>query len=335
MVKTTSVMLQTLCVPCACRCRYCLLSWDGKTVGADWARSRAVAARFADWIRNKRPELRFHFAFGYSMEHPELPEALDFLRSLGSVGAEYLQCDGLRIRTPDETAALVRMLREHGVKQLNFTFYGTEGYHDRFAGRRGDFRWLLMLREAARELGLETSVGIPLSRENVGQIDGLLEEVGTERVRLFVPHAEGRGALLEPIRLRQADFEGLGENARALLNRRVFRTEAEWIAEPPPEENARSLLLSLTTENIEAFEAGRFSELLARAEELDEAYYAPLPPVAELLRLYGDPDGELFYSARDLAARCQKRWLREHGRTPYDVTDERQCGSRRFYDASV
>ena len=47
-MKTESVLLQTLCVPCACRCRYCLLSWDGKTVGADWARSRAAAAAFAE-----------------------------------------------------------------------------------------------------------------------------------------------------------------------------------------------------------------------------------------------------------------------------------------------
>ncbi len=335
MIQTTNVMLQTLCVPCACRCRYCLLSWDGKAVGADWTRSRAVAAAFKAWITENRPELRFHFAFGYSMEHPQLPEALDFLKEIGSVGADYLQCDGLRIRTPEETAALVQMLREHGVKHLNFTFYGPERYHDRFAGRKGDFRWLLALRKAAREAGLETSVGVPLNHENASQIDELLGILGTEETRLFIPHAEGRGALLEPIRLRLSDFEGMSDGARARVNRRVYRTEAEWIADPPPEPNARSLLLSLTPANIERYEAGDFAAILAGAKALDEAYYAPLPPSEELLRLYGDPAGACFYSARDLAARYQKRWLREHGLTPYDVTDERQTGSRRFYDASL
>ena len=90
-MKTTSVMLQTLCVPCACRCRYCLLSWDGRAIGADWERSKHAAAAFDTWIRENRPELRFHFAFGYSMEHPALPDALDFLREIGSVGATGME----------------------------------------------------------------------------------------------------------------------------------------------------------------------------------------------------------------------------------------------------
>ncbi len=328
---TTSVILQTLCVPCLCRCRYCLLSWDGRTVGADWARSRDCAAAFAAWLRAERPELRFSFSFGYSMEHPALPEALDFLRSLGSVGAEYLQCDGLRIRGGEETAGFAAMLREHGVRHLNFTVYGTRDYHDRFAGRRGDFDWLLRLRAAAREAGLETSVGVPLNRENLGQLETLLDELCMEGLRLFIPHAEGRGALLEPIRLRGEDFARLSDRAKALLNRRVYRTEAEWFAAPPPEPTERSLLLSLTPENLARYARGDFAAILAEAEALDEAYYGPIPPLAELLRLYGDPQGGAFFSARDLAARYQKRWLREHGLTPYDVTDERQTGSRRIY----
>lgn len=330
MVKTTSIMLQTLCVPCGCRCRYCMLSWDGRTIGAGWERSRRYAAAFADWIRENRPELRFHFSFGYSMEHPSLPEALDFLHALGSVGADYLQCDGLRIRSEAETEDFVRMLRAHGVKHLNFTVYGTEDYHDRFAARPGDFAWLLRLRAAAREAGLETSVGVPLNRENAGQIDELTDMLGREGLRLFVPHAEGRGAQLEPIRLRREDFDRLSDAAKAHLNHRIYRTEAEWMAAPPEEPTERSLLLSLTPENIGRFEQADFAAVLAEVEALDETYYAPIPPVAELLRLYGDPDGDAFFGARDLAARYQKRWLREQGLCPYDVTDERQSGSRRF-----
>ena len=330
MIKTTSVMLQTLCVPCACHCRYCLLSWDGRTCGADWARSRCYAAAFAAWIKENRPEISFHFSFGYSMEHPNLPDALDFLREIGSVSAEYLQCDGLRIRTAEETEAFVSMLREHGVRHLNFTFYGTETYHDRFAGRKGDYRWMLALYEAARKAGLETSVGVPLNRENVGQIDELVMTLGTENLRLFIPHAEGRGSQLEPLRLQMGDYEHLSDGAKILLNRRVWRSEAEWIADPPPEPTQRSLLLSLTPENFERFEQSNFADILAWAEALDKAYYAPIPPLEELLRLYGDSEGELFFGARDLAARYQKRWLLEHGLHPYDVTDERQNGSRRF-----
>ena len=199
-MKTESILLQTLCVPCGCHCRYCLLSWDGHCPGAAWERSAALARRMAEWLRKERPELRFHFSFGYSMEHPQLPEALDLLRALDSVQAEYLQCDGLRIRDARETVAFVEMLREHGVRALNFTYYGAEDYHDRFAGRKGDFAWMQRLRAAARAAGLETSVGVPLTRENAPLAGALLE-------RAFEAAENGSGRMLDGkarARLREA-----------------------------------------------------------------------------------------------------------------------------------
>ena len=33
-IQTKSIMIQKLCVPCCSHCQYCLLSWDGKVVGA-------------------------------------------------------------------------------------------------------------------------------------------------------------------------------------------------------------------------------------------------------------------------------------------------------------
>ncbi len=69
MVQTTSIILNTLCVPCACRCRYCMLSGDGRTIGADWECSRRFAAAFSDWIRENRPELRFHWLREHGL-HP-------------------------------------------------------------------------------------------------------------------------------------------------------------------------------------------------------------------------------------------------------------------------
>ena len=109
-MKTTSIMLQNLCVPCACHCRYCLLSWSGQTVGVDYDRSQRYARRFHDWIGENRPELSFNFSFGYSMDHPKLFEALAFLQSIGSVSGEFLQCDGLRFRHEDEIEALMQGL---------------------------------------------------------------------------------------------------------------------------------------------------------------------------------------------------------------------------------
>lgn len=83
-MQTKSVYVMNLCVPCENRCRYCLLSYNGKTNGVDYKRSEAYVKRFYDWIQEHRPELSFVFGFGYSMEHPNLFEAIEFLQKIGS-----------------------------------------------------------------------------------------------------------------------------------------------------------------------------------------------------------------------------------------------------------
>ena len=214
---TDSIVLQTLSAPCFNRCRHCLLSSDGRVTGAAWDRSAALARRFKSWLSLNRPEVRFDFGFGYSMEHPRLGEALDTLNELGSVMGRMLQMDGLKLRDRSGAEALLITCLEHGVKHLNFTFYGTSEYHDAFAGRQGDFSSLLQLVRLAAELGFERSAGIMLTAESAPMIGALVPELreagltAERSVRLLVPHSEGRGGELEAIRARRR------ENAQRLL----------------------------------------------------------------------------------------------------------------------
>lgn len=333
-MKTTSVMLQTLCIPCHCHCRYCLLSWDGRTIGADYERSERYAKRFYDWIREKRPDLSFTFSFGYSMEHPMLFRAIDFMRSIGSPGGEFLQFDGMRLRNREELQRLTADLAKHGIKQLNFTFYGEREYHDRFAGRRGDFDLMLDTARAASEVGLQISAGIPLTKENACAVDTLTEFLrgeGFERTALFIPHGEGRGAALDPIRFSASDYVRLGDDTKKLLNTKLYRTEREWLESGDflPTEN-RALIISLTPENIADFERDGFETVLSYVERLDEAYYSTVPTFEELSKRYGNAENAAFYRRRDLYLHYQKRFLADEGIHLYDVNDERQCGSRRY-----
>ena len=204
------------------------------------------------------------------------------------------------MRTRAECEDLVRLLAEEGVKRLNFTVYGLEDYHDAFAGRRGDFA--LLRRETA-----------------------------PEKLFLFVPHEEGRGRVLEPIRFSEKDFEKLSPEARSLLNRELYRPEREWLAERALlPETRRSLLLSLRPDNIERYESMTPGEILAETEALDEAYYAAFPPLPELAERYGDAESGRFYRQRDLFAHYRRLFAAEHPVSVYDVTDERQSGSRRY-----
>ena len=333
-IQTESLQVMDLCVPCGCRCRYCLLSWDGSPVGAAWERSSRYAQKLGEWLAAHRPELGFSFSFGYSMEHPRLREALGTLRRLGSPQAEFLQCDGMKLRDEAESGALAKLLAEEGVKRLNVTIYGEKAYHDRFAGRAGDFDNLLRLMAAARDAGLELSCGIPLTRENLNQISALtellLKRVPGLRLFLFVPHEEGRGAALAPIRIRKQDLAALPEGVGGLLNRRVYRTEGEWLREGFAPETHRALLLSLRADNIARCEAMEPQALIRELEELDEAYYAAFPSLEELAARYGDPEGQLLYRQRDLFYHYRRQYAREFDLRVYDVSDERQSGSRRY-----
>lgn len=333
-MKTTSVNIMNLCVPCENRCRYCLLSWNGKLSGVEYARSVSYARRFYRWVRENRPELMLTFGFGYSMEHPRLLDAIDFMNEIGSPTGRFLQLDGMKFRDPAQIRSFLSGVQAHGVELIDLTFYGTREYHDRFAARPGDFDFLLDILYQANALGLAVEVGIPLTRENAGQADGLIEELehfSLSRLFCFIPHQEGRGISLNRVRFRHEDYTALGQRGKRHLNTARFRPEGQWLAENQfsvPQE--RALYLSLTGENMAFFEQLPFAETIAYLEELDDAYYRTVPSLGELAERYGEPDNTEYYSERDLYLKYQHRYITGNKIEIYDINDERQCSSRRF-----
>lgn len=332
-MKTVSINVMNLCVPCENRCRYCLLSYDGKISGVDYKRSEAYAKRFYDWLRINRPDLSFLFGFGYSMEHPDLLEAIDFCQSIGSATGEFLQFDGMKFRSDSDLGKLLCQLQEHRIKLIDLTFYGTESYHDRFAARAGDYHLMMNTLKQANKVGLDVTVSIPITHENADQMDALiaeLEQYQTQRIACFVPHSEGRGRRLDPIRFSVEDYNKLSENVRNRLNTNRFKTEWEWLQTGFPIDERRMLAVTLTPDNIAFFEGLPFEDTIAYLEKLDDDYYSTIPTVTELAKIYGDPNGDRYYSARDLYLNYQRRYIADNGIEIYDINDERQCFSRRF-----
>ena len=327
-------MIQSLCVPCHDRCRYCLLSWDGKTVGAAWERSVSLAERFIAEVKSESPEINCNFSFGYSMEHPNLKDALGTLRRLGSPMADFLQMDGMKMRNEAECIELMEMLKEEEVKQLNFTVYGLPGYHDRFAGRKGDYSLISRMMDAAAKRGISFTAGIPLTSENVADADELvlkLRDAGCSGIRLFIPHEEGRGKNLDKVRVSRKKLFELPSETLSLLNGNIYKTESEWIKDPDAAKyEKRSILISLTEENIEEIEKRSAESVIEEIEGLDDAYYAAFPSFEKLAEMYGRTDSDDMYSIRDLYHRYRRLYAKEYKVNVYDVTDERFCGSRRY-----
>ena len=293
----------------------------------------SLAERFIKELKEQAPELRCSFSFGYSMEHPDLRQALRTLRRLGSPTADFLQCDGMKMRDEKECAELMEMLLSEGVKELNFTVYGLAEYHDRFAGRKGDFALILRMMAAAKKAGLYFTAGVPLTGGNIDQTDeavSVLKDAGCGKIRLFIPHEEGRGKSISHIRLHKSELQRISPENRALLNGDIYKTEGEWLSEPEPvRDRERTVIISLCADNIEEYEKRAALSVVREIERLDEEYYSSYPDFKELAKLYGDVNGDKLYRIRDLYHRYRARYAEEHGVSVYDVTDERRSGSRR------
>ena len=331
-MKTTSVNILNLCVPCYNHCKYCLLTWNGKCVGIDYDRSVKYARNFYNWLQIAHPEMNFVYYFGYSMDHPDLTNAITFMQETNSPSGEFLQFDGMRMRTKTELHKLLDNIKGLGIKLLNFTFYGTSEYHDQFAGRKGDFDLMMNTLNIALEKDLLVEVGIPITKENIAQIETLLNILPKDKIKifLFTPQSGGRGITLLNSKITVADYESLSNIAKTYFNRNKNRTPSEWFANPPPAVENKILTLSLLPSNIEKLEKQSLEKTLMELETLDEEYYNIIPDFQQLLKIYLAPNDDRLYSQKDLYLLYRKQYIADNKLTVPDIADERFSGSLRY-----
>lgn len=325
-MNTTSLEIANYCVPCHSRCRYCLLESCGKSTGVDNRAAMEFTDRIAWELEETRPEIRTQYCIGYSMDMPDLMEYLRFCREHCCPSARFLQMNGFAFRTDEELDRLLGKIKENGVELIDLTFYGTEEYHDRFAGRKGDFRFLLRMLAAANRVDLTVTISVPLLRENLNQTAELLhilQEYRTEKVRFFPPHSKGRGKTVTGQRITKQEFDGLPEEVRARMIITKTVTEAEWLLPGelvPPEK--RTLAVVLTPENFGRISKMNGGEILERMEEMDDKYLREMPSIPELAERYGDPEGQKLYRQRDLLLEWEQRYIADTGNTIWDMHDE-------------
>lgn len=333
-METEIFQLGALSVPCGCRCRYCLLSWDGHCPGPEYPVAEQVGRRFYQWFRENQPQIRFLFYFGFSMDTPYLRQNLAFSRETGSPAARFLQMDGLKFRTPAQAEDFFKMLKEEGVELVDFTFYGTEAYHDAFAGRKGDFAYMLSLSEIAHRQGLQVEMGAPVTRENLSQMEELvrtLEQKSPDRLFLFLPHELGKGACLAPCRLRVEDWESLPQGVKQYLNINRLKTPQEWKAVSGSIQPKKRLLnLMVTKENAEALMTRPVEDILRELEEQDNLYHATVPDFAGLCQLYAQPEDRRLFRQDDLQRAYEARFIAERGIVLPDLNNQRGDFSIRY-----
>lgn len=325
-MKTVSFSIANYCVPCHAHCRYCLLASCGKATGVKAAEGMELAGRVLRELERDMPELQASYYIGYCMDTPDLPEYIRFCREHRCPGAGFLQMNGFAFREGEELQALMDGIRENGVGLIDLTFFGTEEYHDRFAGRSGDYRFLMRMLDAAGRAGLEAGISIPLMRGNLdraAELHRILSAGPARRFFYFLPHSKGRGKTVSDQRITRQEFDALPDEIRNAFQRIKHMTEAEWLSSGEiTDSEKRNLTLVLTPENLEHFRSMPAAEMLGELEGMDDKYLNSMPPARELAARYGDPDSRQLYRLRDLLLKWQQRYILETGNTLYDMHDE-------------
>lgn len=332
MIKTKSINVLNLCVPCHNHCKYCLLSYNGKLLGIDYERSIKYAKGFYEWIKNNRPDIEFIYYFGYSMDHPNLIEVIKFMQTIKSPMGEFLQLNGMKMRSKDELYIFMNELKSVGIKLIDFTFYGLNEYHDSFSGRKGDFNLMLNSLNVALDIGIKVEIGIPALKSNLNQLESLVDYFNNKNVDLYIftPHSGGRGKYLYNDKITIEDYNNLSDNVKKYINRNNNKTPIEWLNTKLNKVENRVLTLSLIPSNMNDLETKSYKEIINELEEMDEKYYSIIPSFEELLKIYASNDDINLYSKKDLYIIYRNKFIKDNNINIFDNTDERFNNSLRY-----
>lgn len=333
-MKTLSFSIENLCVPCNCYCKHCLLDSKFCATGVSYDRAEAFARRFYEWLSMAHPEIGGMFYVGYCMDFPELSRWIAFVRERDP-GFSFLQFNGLKIRNGEDLDLWLDEIKNNEIRMIDLTFFGLAEYHDRFAGRKGDFDYLIRILHGALERNIQVHGSICMNKANLDQLDSLLDLLkaeGATQYTFFLPHDKGRGRNLCNLRLTQDDFYSLSEDIRSHFVKTKHLTESQWLSRKMlPMPAGRNLTLSLTPENIDLLEMMHPETILRELEDMDDRFYDNIPALSDLANEYGNPANHQIFRWRDLVLRWQMQYQQDHPMNCHDMNDERYSFSIRTY----
>jgi hypothetical protein len=335
-MKTKGLMIINHNVPCSCACRYCFFQSSKSSSGINYLRGEKQAKRFAEWrTQNNIDDFFLNYTISHCADFLEIFQNIRLNRSFNFIGASFLQCNGIGLKSDVDLKAYLQGVKAAGVEKIDTTFYGTKDYQDYFSSRNGDFNYMLKLLEVSSLIGLEANPSIFVCEDNKDQLDELFSILNgfscVQHIHSFLQDYRGNGRKLESIRLSNNSFESLSESIKSTFNKSLYKTEKEWLEGSHfPEYTARNLILALSPENIDMVECMSCSEIISYIEELDDTYYKSTPGINDLAKIYGDKKNERLYRARDLYWKWQRQYIADNNLKLHDVTDERVCGSHRF-----
>lgn len=212
-----SLIVTIHAMPCTNRCRHC---WTLGAPGREFMGRETIFGLLEQIaaLRKHAPHV-FHYFFFEPTTHPDFVSIFLEAARLELIWDEFFfPTNGAGLSDLADDAW--RDLADAGLEYLQFTVFGLESTHDRFACRKGAFNSIVEAASAANRHGVTWTTGIMAHPDNLEELEEVRDRftrLGATNLGIFTFEWQGRGTGIK--RLREADLERLPESVRSPLNR--------------------------------------------------------------------------------------------------------------------
>ena len=288
-----------------------------------------IVERFLDWQEREKPEIVLASAIGYT--HATMTyEQSKIYRELcerGHYRPLPLQMNGCIFMPEDDLARMMEGHRRAGYEVYSQTYTGFRSLHDKWAGRKGEFDYLMTMANVASELGYIRQEQILLTKRSLpelGKLVDALEKLDCPYTReIYQPSYTGWAKRLERDRIDRKDLDQVPKDLRKYLKvedpltHSAHLSEAEtisWVRTNYRDDLLRDAYVAapLTEQNLEWMENedcdAIFENIIARYRDV----YDRLPKMTELCELYGDEKNDKLYGLYELERKWSGQYISSH-----------------------
>lgn len=314
---------------CANYCRYCLVgSKDYQNV--PFAKIKELTLKLHQWAGRKPAADRLRLSVGmlytYNISLRKLDELIRLRQTVEHCKREenLLLLNGIHFVADDDWENWLREREQIGITTVGVSLSANQEIHDRWSGRKGEFRFLLEGMRIAGAQGLKRNEKLFLSRSTLPHLETLMDVLdkipGHAHRDLSLFTYSGWARKMEEERISRSEYDGLSPRFRQYTlidGGEKWKSEGEWIGyvqaghSTAPREGF--LRLDVREDNIDRLLETSCDDIVDDLTKRTDAAYAVAPSIDYLAATYGDRDNARMYgSLNDLRTKWLDHYFKEH-----------------------
>jgi len=317
--------------PCCNHCRYCC--WPKHLDNLPFYRYVRVMERFLDWKEREGrvKTISSHILWTHALMTYDQSKKFRELSFRGGYHPLELQMDGCIFMPEDDLERILEGHRRAGYDRYSMTLTGFRDLHDLWAGRKGEFDFLMLMAKIAARLGYERQENILISQSSIPQLQQLtdcLDSLSGKRIRFVKPVGYGMAShYMEKERITRADIPRIPPNLLPYTDfafddksgvhpYRLVKTEKEWISwiqnHSVEVQHNTSLGIHMESGNIDYLESASCDDICKEYFEQHIKELQQMPEIVALCDKYGDPSNEKLYHLYEIDSKWTHAYRVEH-----------------------